>query len=80
MWSKTIFSSYPFLPWVLLVLVVVELILKGFALYRAAKNNQKYWFIVILVINSVGIFPLIYLLLKPSKKIKILNKKINYRL
>jgi hypothetical protein len=34
---------------------------KGKALWKAAKNNQLYWFIALLVVNSVGILPIIYI-------------------
>jgi len=68
MWVKTLISTYPFLIWVFVVLAIFELILKGFALYRAARNKQKYWFIAILIINTMGILPLIYLLLNPIRK------------
>lgn len=50
-----------FLAWIW-PLAILELILKGFALWRSAKNNQPIWFIVLLVINSLGILPLIYLI------------------
>jgi hypothetical protein len=43
-------------------LALAELILKGFALWRAARLNQSGWFIAILIINTAGILPLIYLL------------------
>lgn len=33
---------------------------KGIALWIAAKENQKIWFIVLLVINTVGILEIIY--------------------
>ena len=68
MWNQTLFTSYPFLKWVILALGIIEIILKGFALYRSAKKDQKYWFIAILIINSVGILPLVYLLLNTIKK------------
>jgi len=52
------FSTY----WpVVFIIVVIEFILKGMALYRSARNGQKYWFVVMLVINTIGILPLIYL-------------------
>lgn len=44
-----------------LIIVAIEFILKGLALYRSARNGQTYWFVVLLVINTVGILPLIYL-------------------
>lgn len=51
--------------WILLLLVLVvwELAWKGVALWRASRNDHLVWFIAILIINSVGILPIIYLLL-----------------
>jgi len=43
-------------------LAILELVLKGFALWRSAKNNQLYWFIALLILNTLGILPLIYLI------------------
>ena len=31
------------------------------AMWHAARQNQKVWFVALLLINSVGIVPLIYL-------------------
>lgn len=45
----------------LIVAVVWELIWKGFALWRAAKKDQSVWFVLILILNTVGILPIIYL-------------------
>lgn len=44
------------------VLAVWELIWKGMALWRAGKNRDPVWFVIILVLNTVGILPIIYLL------------------
>lgn len=44
---------------------------KGVALWRAGKNNQLYWFIAILVLNTFGIVEIIYLtFFKPKSKIQ----------
>ncbi len=53
-----LFYLFPFI-W---PLVLLDLILKGFALWRSARNNQIYWFIALLIVNSMGILPLIYLI------------------
>jgi hypothetical protein len=53
----------------LLIIVVAELLLKGLALWHAARNKHTGWFIVILAINSIGIIPLIYMI------IHVWNKK-----
>lgn len=45
-----------------MVAAVWELAWKGMALWKAGRNSQQGWFIVLLVVNSVGILPIIYLL------------------
>ncbi|MGP8329301.1 MAG: DUF5652 family protein [Methanosarcinaceae archaeon] len=56
-----------------LILVVVfwELFWKGIALWKAAQNNQKYWFISILVLNTGGILPILYIFMFQSGKKRI---------
>jgi len=46
---------------VIIVLGIWSLIWKGFALWKAGRNNQLKWFIAILILNTVGILPIIYL-------------------
>lgn len=45
----------------LIVLALWELIWKGFALWRSARHDQAAWFLAILLINTVGILPMVYL-------------------
>jgi len=47
--------------WWFVPAAITDLVLKAFALWRAARNDHKYWFIALLIINSAGIFPLVYL-------------------
>lgn len=55
----------------LLVLAFLfDFILKGIALWRAGKNQQLGWFVALLIINSIGILPLLYLLVFNKKKNK----------
>ncbi len=49
-------------PWFYL-LVAADLILRGVALYRSARKGQKVWFVALLLVNSLGLLPLIYLLI-----------------
>ena len=51
-------------PFVVGVLVVWELIWKSQALWKSARNSEKYWFAALLVVNSLGILPIIYLVLR----------------
>ena len=52
----------------ILVLAVWELIWKGIALWKCGNKKQLGWFIAILIINSAGILPIIYLLFFHKKK------------
>jgi methionyl-tRNA synthetase len=54
------FQNPRFLFW-LLPLAIWDLFWRGKALWRASKNNQVGWFIALLLVNSIGILPLIYL-------------------
>lgn len=69
MWSQ-ISYNYPsftyWLPWIS-PFILLDLILKGIALWKAGRNNEKYWFIALLLINSMGILPAIYLLFFQKK-------------
>jgi hypothetical protein len=50
------------------VLTIWDLFWRGKALWKSARNNQNYWFIALLIVNSVGILPIIYLLFFQGKK------------
>ena len=50
------------------LLAIWELVWKGFALWKAAKNNHAVWFVCIIIFNTVGILPIIYILLNRGKK------------
>lgn len=63
----------------LLLLWVWSYIWKGIALWHSAKNHQRNWFIVILVLNTVGILEIVYLFRFAKKRmtIKELKKGFN---
>ena len=50
-------------PQILFFLIIWTLIWKGLALWKSAKLNQPTWFVLLLVINTIGILELIYLIL-----------------
>lgn len=56
----------PFLPF-LIMIALWTVVLKGFALWHAARGGQRNWFIALLVINTLGILEIIYLIwFRPS--------------
>jgi uncharacterized membrane protein YiaA len=53
------------------LLVGWSLIWKGVALWKAAKNNQKGWFVAIFLLNTFGILEMIYIFIVAKRKKKI---------
>ena len=57
--------------WIMYVIITVltiwDLVWKLIALWKAGRNNQLGWFICLAIINSVGILPIIYLLMQKKK-------------
>lgn len=56
---------------IVVVLAIVELVLKGFALWRAAQAKQAAWFVLLLIFNTAGLLPLIYLLLSRAENQRV---------
>jgi hypothetical protein len=53
----------------LALLIIWSLAWKGVGLWRAGRNNQLIWFIALLIFNTVGILPILYIFLfQPQKK------------
>lgn len=50
------------------VAVLWDLIWKGFALWNAARSDKTGWFIALIVLNTVGVLPIIYLLFFKSDR------------
>ena len=48
-------------PYLLAVILVWIIIWKGLALWKAARMGRKAWFIILLVVNTVGILEILYL-------------------
>jgi hypothetical protein len=61
--SFSLLQTNPQYMFLILILILWELVWKGIALWKAAKESQKYWFIAILILNTVGILPILYIFL-----------------
>jgi len=53
---------------VFFVLAIWTLVWKGLALWRAAQNKSKPWFIVLLLVNTVGILEIAYIFFFSKKR------------
>lgn len=54
--------------WVLYLAIAWTIPWKGIALWKAARNSHKWWFIALLVINSLAILEILYIFVFSKKK------------
>jgi len=52
---------------VIIVLAIWDTVWKLIAMWKAAQNKHLAWFICIFLINTIGILPIIYILLNKEK-------------
>lgn len=58
--------------WLIILIVILALfdsVLKLIALWKSARNNHLVWFICLAIFNTVGILPIVYLILNKNKAI-----------
>ena len=54
-----------------------SLVWKGLALWKASRQGQKVWFVLLLVVNTLGILEIIYYFWLSKVDYSKLNTKIN---
>lgn len=50
-----------FLPWIIIFLAIWTIPWKGVALWKSARLNHWIWFVVFLVVNTLGILEILYI-------------------
>jgi len=60
-------------PWIIVLIVLWVLPWKGVALWKAAKNGNKKWFIVLLILNTLAILEILYIFVFGKKKSDVLK-------
>ncbi|MCX6720472.1 MAG: DUF5652 family protein [Candidatus Staskawiczbacteria bacterium] len=61
-------NTHPWLAVLFVAIAVWVIIWKGIALWKAARNNSTPWFIVLLIVNTLGILEIIYIFFFSNKK------------
>lgn len=62
-------------PFLIILVIIWTLAWKGLALWKSAGLRQKYWFIAILLINTLGILEIIYLfIVSKGYKVEVVEK------
>jgi hypothetical protein len=44
-----------------LIVTIWEIVWKGFGMWKSARRGSPIWFIAILIFNTVGILPILYI-------------------
>ena len=60
-------SSMPWLIPVIIILAVWDSVWKLIAMWKSARNDHLAWYICIAIFNTIGILPIIYLLIQKKK-------------
>lgn len=58
---------------IMAVIFLVSIAIKGFALFHAARQDEKPWFVALLLLNTFGILELAYLFLLSKTKLSPQN-------
>lgn len=58
MYEATNLASW---AWLILILVIWSSVWKAIALWKAARNGSKPWFVALFIINTVGILEILYI-------------------
>ena len=56
----TVYNFRAVIPFII-VLFLLDFTLKAIGMWRAARMDRKGWFIILFIVNSIGIVPLIFL-------------------
>lgn len=65
--EQQIHSMLPWLIPVIIVLTLWDTVWKLIAMWKAARNNHMAWYICIFIFNTIGILPIVYILLHKEK-------------
>ena len=69
--------SYGGRPWMgagFGLLMLWSLCWKGLALWKSARNDERYWFLALLLINTAGILEMLYLFVFAKNKLVLVSE------
>ena len=78
---STIAGELGIAPWLFVIILVWSLMWNLLALWKSARNKQVVWFIVLALVNTVGILPILYIYVfskmrsSPKRQKKAVKKK-----
>jgi len=61
--------------WTMWIILIWTLVWKGLALWKSARKNSPVWFIILLVVNTLGILEILYIFVFSKINLKVKSKK-----
>ncbi len=66
--------------WAMMVVLIWSLIWKGLALWKSARQKQPVWFVILLVVNTMGLLEILYIFIfsklgRSTKKKEVKKKR-----
>lgn len=58
------------------LLLIWTLFWKGLALWKSARNDQRYWFVALLLLNTAGILEILYLFVFAVNKLVLVSEPV----
>lgn len=56
------------------LLAIWSLVWSGLALWKSARNNDRYWFLALLLIHTAGILDMLYLFVFAKNKLVLISE------
>jgi len=60
--------------WIIWTIIIWVLPWKGIALWKAARKNDKFWFITLLILNTLAILEILYIFYFSKEKERDTNQ------
>ena len=59
---------------IIIILIIWDTVWKLIAMWKAGRNNHLAWFICLAIFNTIGILPIVYILIHKNKPTVQLEK------
>lgn len=77
-WERMLdWGNHPLGGWGFGLFALWTLIWKGLALWKSARNDQRYWFVALLLINTAGLLEILYLFVFAKTKLVLISEPKN---
>ncbi len=54
--------------WITLLIIFWVMPWKGLALWKAARRSEKWWFVILLIVNTLAVLEILYIFIFSKRK------------